>query len=790
MREKELRLALVCYGGVSLAVYMHGITKELWRLARASRAYHDNGVCMPGSETIYRELLERIARDKEIKLRILIDVIAGSSAGGLNGIFLGQAITTGQSLEPLTDLWLERADVEVLLDPDARPLSRFTKFWAVPIAWLAMRLGGRTVKRTVSVEAQAEVRRKLSGFVRARWFHPPFGGVIFSNLILDALDAMAAVPAGPPLLPEYQPLDISVTVTDFHGYNQRLGLHSPAIAEEREHRLTIAFTDRGVGRRILADTAELTFAARATASFPGAFPPFNVAEIDKVLKSRERAWPGREAFLHRIFPKGVANGSPEDLVLIDGSVLANAPFGPAIDALRNRPARREVDRRFVYLDPIANVDPSRERSQEGLVSLPGFFTTIFGAMSTIPREQPIRDNLELIELRSRRIAHTRRIIEAIRPEVDAAIESAMGRQLLLLYRPSAERIGAWRSRAHEDAARQAGFTYAGYAQLKLTTIAVELASTIALLSGTEEPAGQQAIRALIGEVLHKRGFEEPEALRRGATGDALIQFLRDQDLGFRIRRLRFMADRLTELEHGDGASSEEALQAAHDAIYGSLAPFLDLQMRDYYTPSVIDAARNFTDDPEAGLAAIAAARNLAALDLETDKAIAGVLPALSKVDRRALLFAYLGFSFYDLATLSLMRQQDAQEFHAILVDRISPDDAGSIRKGGAAATLKGIEFNMFGAFFSRAYRENDYLWGRLHGAERLIDIVVSTLAAGETIAPAEIAELKRALFEAILDEEQSRLTAIPDQIATIRGELEVMEERARTSSIVAEGGAS
>jgi len=25
----ELRLALVCYGGVSLAVYMHGVTKEL-----------------------------------------------------------------------------------------------------------------------------------------------------------------------------------------------------------------------------------------------------------------------------------------------------------------------------------------------------------------------------------------------------------------------------------------------------------------------------------------------------------------------------------------------------------------------------------------------------------------------------------------------------------------------------------------------------------------------------------------------------------------------------------------
>src|SRR5262249_36096281 len=33
---KELRLGLVCYGGVSLAIYMHGITKEIHRAVRAS----------------------------------------------------------------------------------------------------------------------------------------------------------------------------------------------------------------------------------------------------------------------------------------------------------------------------------------------------------------------------------------------------------------------------------------------------------------------------------------------------------------------------------------------------------------------------------------------------------------------------------------------------------------------------------------------------------------------------------------------------------------------------------
>ena len=33
---KELRLGLVCYGGVSLAIYMHGVTKEIHRAVRAS----------------------------------------------------------------------------------------------------------------------------------------------------------------------------------------------------------------------------------------------------------------------------------------------------------------------------------------------------------------------------------------------------------------------------------------------------------------------------------------------------------------------------------------------------------------------------------------------------------------------------------------------------------------------------------------------------------------------------------------------------------------------------------
>ena len=103
MREKELRIALVCYGGISLAVYMHGITKEIWRLAKASRAFHAGEQAGDGSEGAYHRLLRRLAEQSELRLRVLVDILAGASAGGINAVFLSHAIASGRSLDPLTD---------------------------------------------------------------------------------------------------------------------------------------------------------------------------------------------------------------------------------------------------------------------------------------------------------------------------------------------------------------------------------------------------------------------------------------------------------------------------------------------------------------------------------------------------------------------------------------------------------------------------------------------------------------------------------------------------------------
>jgi patatin-related protein len=774
MREKELRLALICYGGVSLAIYMHGVTREIWHMVRASRAFHDGTPPTRSSEIVYHDLLAELSRVSGVKLRVLADIIAGSSAGGINGIFLSQAIVTGQSLEPLTNMWLDMADVDVLLDPDARPLSRFTKFWATPIAWMILRRRGGAVERTVAKEAQQEVAAKLSRFVRARWFAPPFGGNVFSKLLLDALNAMAASTAEAPLLPASQPLDLFVTVTDFHGHDQVLRLNSPHEVTESEHRITVDFSTRG--RTGLADIAELIFAARATASFPGAFPPFSVRELDRLLARENVTWPGRNAFLKRILPQQFAANAAEDTMLIDGSVLANAPFNQAISALRNRPARREVDRRFVYIDPKPGRPSFRfgQRNADGTADMPrkppGFFSTILGATSNIPREQPIRDSLEKITGRSERIERMRHVIDSLRSEVENTVETLLGKTWFLTQ-PTASRMEKWRHSAQEKAIVAAGFGYRAYSHLKIAGVVDDIIATARRSLPDTAATFFRDLRAALWTEIGARGLDALPQHKGKATA-LQIAFFRAHDLRFRIRRLRFLARHLTEEVENVIDMPDDNIAKMRDAIYNCLALFLDLETAEFLGVDFAMAARSGIDDPAGLMDHLAAQRDLVRTDGKVDKMLCDAMLKLPVEARRVMLLGYLGYALYDIATLPLLQDEGFDEFDPVKVDRISPDDCASIRKGGAGATLKGIEFNNFGAFFSRAYRENDYLWGRLHGAERMIDILISSLPPGHEFSAARTQDYKKRVFHAILDAEQDRLTHIQPLISSLRREVD------------------
>ncbi|MGL6044012.1 MAG: patatin-like protein, partial [Sandaracinobacteroides sp.] len=485
IREKELRLSLVCYGGVSLAIYMHGVTKELWKLLRASEARKcgrnwglaaDEGTEAPSgdSEPVWQAFLAEIARS--VDLAVMCDILAGASAGGINTVMLSNAITLGQDLEPLTDMWLEEADVEKLMDPEARSKTRLRQrlagFYKEPVAWYAARRS-QTLASVDVPQVRAEVTMKLAGFVRSRWFQPPFSGAVLTGMLDRAMDAMAAGPKGPPLVPPTLPLDLYVTVTDYWGVKSELQIHSPPFVSEREHRRLFAFYSPAVTRRHgvthepvigvrqpAAERGALLLAARATSCFPGAFPPATIGEVDRQLALTGKAWEDRAGFVKT----QLASDRPvEEISLIDGSVLNNAPFGPAIQAVRLRAAHREVDRRFVYVDPNPGVAEAFEGRQ------PGFFTVMFRSLADIPREQPIRDSLESINAISQRIRRVKSVTDAMTPSVDAAIGRAVGARFFFV-KVTPERLSKARSRIQSLAAKEAGFAFAAYAQLKLRVV--------------------------------------------------------------------------------------------------------------------------------------------------------------------------------------------------------------------------------------------------------------------------------------------------------------------------------
>src|SRR4029450_11672241 len=149
LREKELRIALVCFGGISLAVYMHGISKEILKLVRASSTLHaiadrsrrakasffdgvDRSDPEYDTEGTYFELLREIGR--AIEMRVVVDIIAGASAGGINGTMLARALSHDLPMGALLNLWLENAEVAVLLAPDARA-GTWSKWFLKPFLW-------------------------------------------------------------------------------------------------------------------------------------------------------------------------------------------------------------------------------------------------------------------------------------------------------------------------------------------------------------------------------------------------------------------------------------------------------------------------------------------------------------------------------------------------------------------------------------------------------------------------------------------------------------------------------
>ena len=237
---------------------------------------------------------------------------------------LARALCHDLPVNTLRDMWLHNADVTVLLAPDAKA-SAWSKVFMQPVIWLASRYG--------LIAGDKEFAQKLSLFLRSRWFKPPLDGSTMDALMYDAAVAM-----GPPrtpqasLLPSGHALDLFVTLTDYHGYYEQVAIHDPPVIHEVEHFQLLRF---GYRRRLtgevdsdfgLDNAAALAFAARATSSFPGAFPPARIVDMDALVAKRGASWPKRAFIAANFRPHRRAGMDPVTASFIDGSILNDRPF--------------------------------------------------------------------------------------------------------------------------------------------------------------------------------------------------------------------------------------------------------------------------------------------------------------------------------------------------------------------------------------------------------------------------------------------------------------------------------
>ncbi len=762
----ELRLALVCYGGVSLAIYMHGVTKELEKLVRASRALEEHPDRKPdGSEKAYWEALAQRRQERgNVRTRVVIDVIAGTSAGGINGIFLAKALAHDLSQESLANLWFEKGDVKKL-------------------GGGALRIPFKLGRIALSFLPKITAKAPLDGDRMYRW-------------LLEALDEMDAGGAGGSLMPADHLLELFVTTTDYYGARQWLSLDDPPFARERRHRHVLPFGFQAGGHADdfgAADNPLLAFSARATSSFPGAFPPIDLENMADNLRKIGRTAPDFAAVEKRFFrPYTLLGEKPGNTSFIDGGALDNYPFDHAIAAIERRPAASQVERRLLYIQP----DPGAEL-EAASGDPPGFAGTVWGGLSKISGSQPILDNLLRIRLRNQRIERIRAITDHAFGQVSRLldrVQAGLGSGGVMPDM-TLEEVQTVRDKVHAEARDQAGYLFDAYVQVKVHATVEQLARAVCRLCRFEDDSDQCE---LVWQVVHHwararglfAGSEPGDGANPASSAESpQVQFLQNFDLGYSQRRLRFLIQGLNELypllgEQEVSRPRREALDRAKETLYremGLLGSAIEGEALDQgslaavqalFPIDLIDHDRRLADQARAF--ELAHRADLDALLDQVRRVIASQTQGLShrlyqefraqtadwRDDaRRMVVVRYVGFPFWDALIYPLARLSDLGEMELVEVFRVSPVDARGVdprEKPDAGKPpssddfrnkLEGIGLGHFKAFFDRDFRENDYLWGRLDGADRLLRLLLGR----------DDPALRKMAQRAILDEEASRL---------------------------------
>jgi hypothetical protein len=670
---QELRLALVFNGGVSLAVWMGGAAKEIDRFRRAfSGPPADQATLAP-----YRELLD------VLRTVVVTDVIAGASAGGINGALLAYVIANGKSLEcagpnGIRETWQEVGSMSNLLPTRGVPRSvlktdevlfagcanAFSKLrtaapdlsddvprW-VRLAVAATDAHGYQVTAPATAAADAEVaavdHRLLFRFRRI--VPPAAGEVLLGEELLEAIDGVVANGSPKPAGERAWPFPRAASARDLDGDGA---------------------------------AALLTRAARTTSSFPIAFHPSELplnytaaAPVDGLPGAALTETPAMgdvvvapAAEEIRLLPADAPELPQLARFAIDGGVWDNSPFAAVMAAVEKTPSSRDVRRVLAYL--VGTNEPPAEAL--GPQDPPPLLQSLTKAVA-LPADLAFANDLARIRADcERQHAHRDNVLRLLTSEQTDLHETA--RQLFPVYKAKLE-------------ASQNGGPALAAPVLSLDRLPGpddDLAAWLATPAGWGW--GVEPVRATV-----QRARRLLRALLRAADAADLG----DADIRTLVRAREHLSQLTWTLDDLAGDAAAQASPAALRRVCGAA-------MSDFasVTADVQAVAAELLAGAPAG-AGSDLVHALRAAKTVTDGDAASVV-------KRALALHVV----VDALESNAPQEVVDYAFTAIRPSRSWPDPppAGT----GERPPLAGARFGHFGGFLRASWRLHDWMWGRIDG---------------------------------------------------------------------------
>jgi patatin-related protein len=689
----ELRLALVLNGGVSLAIWISGVVAEIDALRRcddpAMQTVEGDG---DSSLPIYAALASALG------VRVRVDVIAGTSAGGLNGGLLGTAIAAGMPYSEVRKLWMELGDLEDLFNyGPPKPIS-LLKGEKVLFAQLEKRFTPLLVDAKDDVGDSEEAGRRVRMILT---------GTDVAGVCRDTQDSFGGV----------------LKITD-HRLHARFAHGGDAgesdVPAGWAEVLPKADPD---GRRGMAEA--VARAARTSASFPIGFEPSQLvlsgesAAADSALGAALYTRDGHKvADVMRAETRKVP--APLRRWAIDGGILDNSPIGAVLDTITGLSADRPVQRAVVFVVPYTD-DPAKPSEPE-----PGF-AEILGTVLNMPRDVAFTDHLEEIERDLARRAGDRTTFDqllGLPPAVLRQLANSLYRDFWRLRAVTSVWSLMQGYRSHLDVPPQAGVALPGVA------LAQELAALAKVQHVRwlpEEDATPDALWA--GSADWRWGGAPSErialriadwlmAAREGLPVDPSVEALR-ADLIACQTSVHAALGVYRAVERERQAAESVAIRKAGTLTREQLVK----ASSDSWTPERQTAARTLLTTVAAALVRAQSRQDLTD-DARTVLGIEkGAQPGSEEDVAARLLMA-------DVAWRGMRGElddehQSSNSYEFLRLNAAAPPPFEKREAGEPASKLFGMQLGHFAGFVRSSWRANDFMWGRLDGAARLVDLLLA-----------------------------------------------------------------